>query len=177
MNLWWLFAYLLLERLFELLLSNRNRKILLARGGREYHPDSCRALVVLHALFLLSLLLESYPWQIPLDQMTVVLLASFIMLQAGRYWCIWALGRYWNIRIIALPGSVPVRRGPYRILRHPNYLVVTLEFIVIPALMRAPITLGLFFIANLILLKRRIMLEEKVLRTETDYNQVFANKS
>ncbi len=176
MNLGWIFAYLLLERLFELALSIRNRRRSLARGGREYSPGSFRALAVMHALFLLALAFEAYPWSVPIDSRTAVLLTCFALLQAGRYWCIWALGEQWNARIVVVPGAAPVRRGPYRFLRHPNYLVVTLEFLVIPLLMRAPVTLAVFSVANLLLLKRRIRLEEEVLMRETDYRQVFAMK-
>ena len=85
----------------------------------------------------------------------------------------WALGPYWNTRLIVVPGSVPRRRGPYRFMRHPNYLVVTLEFIIIPVLVRAPISMLIFSVANLILLRQRITLEEEVLRRETEYDQVF----
>lgn len=173
MTLGWLFVYLVVERLFELTLSGRNRKILQARGGREYHPGSYRALVVLHTLFLLSLVAESHPWRIPFDQGTIAVLIGFILLQVGRYWCMWALGPYWNTRIMVVPGSVPICRGPYRFLRHPNYLIVVLEFIVLPVLLRTPITLVIFFIANLILLRQRVALEEEVLRRETEYTRVF----
>jgi methyltransferase len=125
---------------------------------------------------LISLALESYPWQVPPDLRTQLALACFILLQAGRYWCMWALGTHWNTRIIVVPGSVPIRRGPYRFLRHPNYLVVTLEFLVLPTLLHAPVTLVVFFTANLILLRQRIRLEEDVLQRETEYRAVFRDK-
>ncbi|NIQ94183.1 MAG: hypothetical protein GWN87_08215, partial [Desulfuromonadales bacterium] len=103
--------------------------------------------------------------------------AGFVLLQIGRYWCMWALGACWNTRIIVVPGSVPVRRGPYRFVRHPNYLLVTAEFLVLPLLLRAPVTLVVFFAANLMLLRRRVRLEETVLRRETEYSRVFAEKA
>ena len=66
------------------------------------------------------------------------------------------------------------RSGPYRHLRHPNYLVVVLEFLFLPLLMRAPVTLVVFSLANLVVLRQRIRLEEQSLRELTDYEKVFS---
>lgn len=173
MSLWWLLVFLVVERLFELWLAARNRKLLLARGGREFYPESYRSILRVHLLFYLCLLLESYPWQIPLDLLTWFGLGVFLLLQVLRYWCVISLGEFWNTRILLIPGATISRRGPYRFLRHPNYLVVTLEFAVIPLLARAPLTLLIFSIANLLLLRQRIALEERALREHTDYAQQF----
>jgi len=163
MALWWVFAFYLGERGLELVIAARNRRRLLAEGAIECYPKSYRAIVILHSLFFIALIIEAYPWQVPLDLLTVACLATLMLLQLGRYACITTLGRFWNTRIIVLPGAAPVRRGPYRWLRHPNYLVVTLEFVVLPLLMRAPYTLVLFSFANMVILRRRIALEERAL--------------
>jgi len=84
-----------------------------------------------------------------------------------------SLGPYWNTRIILIPQGKVKRQGPYLILRHPNYLVVNLEFILLPLLMRAPVTLVLFFIANQFILGLRIKLEESALAKFTDYKEIF----
>jgi len=176
MSLWWIFGFYFAERIFELGLARRNRRTLIARGGREFFPESYRTVVWLHALFFIALLLESYPWRVPLDALTVFCLTLLVVLQAVRYWCIVSLGPYWNTRIIVVPGAKVVRRGPYRFLRHPNYLVVTLEFAALPLLMRAPLTLFVFSLANLAVLRRRIHLEEEALRGHTDYDDRFSRK-
>ena len=163
MNFLWIYLLLLLQRLIELALAARNRKLALARGGIEYHPKTYKKFIWLHSLFLVSLLLESYPWQLPLDLLTWFCLALFGLLQLMRYWCIRSLGEQWNTRIIVIPGVPLSRRGPYRWFRHPNYLVVTLELAVIPLLARAPLTLLMFSLANLVLLRQRIRLEEEAL--------------
>ena len=173
MSLWWVFTFLIAERLVELGIAERNKKRLLARGGREYHAETYPPMVAMHLLFLLALILESAPWHVPLNLLTLTCLISLILLQFGRYWCIVSLGEYWNTRIIVVAGADVIRNGPYRLLRHPNYLVVTLEFIVIPILMRAPFTLLIFFLANLILLRQRIRLEEQTLQGLTDYRTAF----
>lgn len=174
MSLWWIFGFYFGERFFELLLARRNRRRMEARGGREFHPETYRTIVLLHTLFFVSLLAESFPWRVPLDPLTLFCLAVMILLQGLRYWCIISLSEYWNTRIILVPGAKARRCGPYRILRHPNYLAVTLEFAVIPLLMRAPLTLIVFSLANLVVLRRRIRLEEEALREFTDYGERFS---
>lgn len=165
----WVPALVALQRLFELLLCRRNRKALAARGGRERRPETYVEMVALHALFILSLSWESYPWRIPLDGRTAGGLAAYIAVTALRYRSIAALGEYWTTRIVVVPGSRIVRSGPYRYLRHPNYLVIVLEFLVLPLLMRAPVTLVVFSLANIPVLRRRIRFEEEALREATDF--------
>jgi methyltransferase len=169
----WVFGIMGLQRVFELVLSRRNRRALEALGGREFHPETFPTVVVLHVLFFASLAVESYPWRFPLDARTVVCLIALALLTGARYWCIASLGRYWNVRIVVVPGGAAKRSGPYRYLRHPNYLVLVLEFLFIPLLLRAPVTLVVFSLANLAFLRQRIRLEEKALRELTDYGKVY----
>lgn len=173
MSLLWVFAYLVSERLFELQLSRRHLLAQRARGGREFYPETFSRLVALHTLFLLALLIEAYPWRLPLTSGNSTLLTLFILLQGGRYWCIVSLGACWNTRIVLVPGDTTCRTGPYRFLPHPNYLVVILEFALLPLLMAAPYTLALFFPANLLVLRQRRRLEDEALREFTDYNEKF----
>ncbi|MBI5906226.1 MAG: hypothetical protein HZB86_11900, partial [Deltaproteobacteria bacterium] len=152
------------QRLIELWLSARNRRRLLSRGGVEFRPETYRTMVVLHALFLASLTLESHPWAVPRDPLTWGCMAALAAVTILRYWAIAALGEFWNTRVIVVPGARVVRSGPYRFLRHPNYLAIVLEFLILPALMRAPATLVLFSAANLAVLRQRIRIEEGALR-------------
>lgn len=173
MSLLWIFAFLISERLFELAVSRRNRLRLQARGGQEFHRESFKNMAMLHTLFLAGLFWESYPWRIPLDALTWSTLGLLIGLQLVRYWCMASLGEYWNTRIVLVPGGEVRRRGPYRLLRHPNYLVVALEFALIPLLMRAPVCLVVFSLVNIFVLRQRIRLEESALRQWTDYSERF----
>lgn len=173
MSFAWIFPVIVLQRLLELRLSARNREALLARGGREHYPETFAAMAALHALFIVSLAAESYPWRLPLDAFTWGCLGTLAVLTAGRYWVIASLGPYWNVRIVVVPGEPARRTGPYRVMRHPNYLVIVLEFLVLPLLMRAPATLVVFSLANAWTLRRRIRLEEKALREFTDYAERF----
>jgi len=112
MSLWWIFAFYLAERGLELLIARRNRRRLLARGGLELHPESYRVIVWLHSLFFAALLIESFPWSVPLDALTLFCLAALALLQVLRYACIAALGEVWNTRIIVLPAPVPSAAAP-----------------------------------------------------------------
>ena len=169
MSLWWLISLLIIERLFELFLANRNRRSLMSKGGCECYPETYRFIVGLHLLFFVALVLESYPWNIPLDTLTWSLLSLLVLLQGLRYWCIHSLGEHWNTRIIVVPGGTVKKSGPYRLMKHPNYFVVTAEFIVIPMLFRAPVTMIVFSLINAIILRQRIRLEEQALEKFTDY--------
>lgn len=161
--LWWFYLLLIGQRVAELLLSARNRRQLLARGGQEYAPESYRSMVLLHTGFYLALLLETFPCRVPADLLTWSMLGGYLLVQLLRYWTIFSLGEYWNTRIITVPATRLVRSGPYRWFKHPNYVVITLEFALIPLLLRAPWTLLVFGLANLLVLRQRIHLEEEAL--------------
>lgn len=176
MSLWWIFSVLIAERFLELRIAEKNRKILLDSGGREFFAETYPTMVGMHVLFFVALIVESHPWQIPLNALTWFSLAMFVLLQALRYWCIASLGNNWNTRIILVPNGEVCTCGPYRYLRHPNYLAVVLEFAIIPLLARAPLTLVVFSLVNLLILRQRITLEELVLKKYTDYENVLITK-
>jgi len=176
MPLLWLYLLIITQRFLELALCRKNRRWMLAMGGHEVAPESYRRMVLLHLLFYLGLLLEPHPWQVPLEPWRVALLGGFFLVQVLRYWTILSLGKFWNTRIMIIPGSSVIRRGPYRWLRHPNYLVITLEFIILPLLMEAPWTLLFCTLGNLLVLRERIYLEEQALRQATDYDRKFGRQ-
>jgi methyltransferase len=162
-SLAWVAPAVAAQRLGELWLCRRNRRRLLARGGREVRPDTYKTMVALHVFFLAFLAIESYPWRVPADARTWACLGALVAVTALRYWAIVSLGEYWNTRVVVVPGARLVRVGPYRFLRHPNYFVIVLEFLLLPLLMRAPVTLVLFSLANLAALRQRIRIEEAAL--------------
>ena len=146
-------------RLGELIHARRNTKRLLAAGGVEHGAGHYPLLVVLHGSWLAALFLL-VPAAAPLGWGW---LGFYGLLQLGRLWVIATLGGRWTTRVIAMPGTPRVTRGPYRFLRHPNYLVVALEIPVLPLAFGAwQIALG-FGLANLALLAHRIRIEERAL--------------
>jgi methyltransferase len=96
-------------------------------------------------------------------QLNYVLFLLFLLTQIARIWCIWSLGKYWNTKIIVLPGSPLVKKGPYKYVKHPNYIVVGAELFIIPLLFGAYITAVIFPILHILLLRVRIPCEEKAL--------------
>ncbi len=148
-----------LQRLAELGYARRNARRLLAAGGVEHGAGHYPLFVALHGAWLAALFVM-VPAEAPADW---GLLGLYGLLQLGRLWVIASLGRRWTTRVIVVPGAPLVTRGPYRFLRHPNYLIVALEIPVLPLAFGAwQIALG-FGLANLALLAHRIRVEERAL--------------
>ena len=120
-------ALVTLQRLAELSLASRNSRRLLGQGADEHGASHYPLVVALHALWLAALW-----WWAPGRPVNVALLSIFLILQVGRLWVIGTLGDRWTTRIIVKPGVPLVRRGPYRFMNHPNYLIVVLEIAVLP---------------------------------------------
>jgi methyltransferase len=153
-----------LQRLGELLLANRNTKRLKAQGAVEIGAGHYPLIVLLHTAWLLAVL-----WLLPVPlEISWPWLAIFVLLQAGRIWVIASLGPYWTTRIISVPGKALVKRGPYRFVRHPNYLVVAGEILALPlAFHEIPVAI-FFSLANAAILFWRIREEEAGLVTRRE---------
>jgi len=148
-----------LQRLLEVVYAERNTRALLARGaveiGRAHYP----LIVLLHAAWLAAIALA-------LPQNATIhwgALAVFLLLQAARVWVIATLGPYWTTRIINLPGAPLVRKGPYRFVRHPNYLVVAGEIAVLPLAFGEIAVAAVFTVLNALMLAWRIRQEDMAL--------------
>ncbi len=154
----WLVAFLVAQRLLELSFAHLNTVRLRARGGVEFGAAHYPVIIVLHASWILGL------WILGRDRPIIGFwLAVFVILQACRLWVIGSLGRRWTTRVIVLPGAAAVKRGPYRWLRHPNYLVVALEIAVVPLALGLPIYALIYSIANAAVLAYRIRIENDAL--------------
>jgi len=152
------------ERLAELVVSKRNAAWSFARGGVESGFSHYPPMVVLHTGLLAGALIEAYvrdprvPSALAWSMLLVVVLS-----QALRWWCITTLGRQWNTRVIVVPGMVPVEKGPYKIISHPNYVAVVLEGIALPLVHASWITALVFTVLNAVLLTVRIRVENAAL--------------
>lgn len=159
-------ACIVLQRLAELRVAAANRKWALAAGGREYSSSHYPWFFLLHIGWLVGWLLEAYYRQ-EYSAIWFIWLTLFGLAQALRYWCISSLGRCWNTRILVVPGMRSVRRGPFRYIRHPNYLAVAIELASVPLLFNAWITAVIAGVLNAILLLGiRIPAEEAALDQE-----------
>lgn len=155
------------QRAAELALSARNARRLLARGAHEVRADGFPWLVAIHTAFPVALAAEVLAGGAAPGAAWPAWLALWLGAQALRLAAMRALGARWNVRVIVLPGAPPVRSGPYRLLRHPNYAAVVIEFIAAPLLFGAWRTMILFSIVNALALVRRIRIEERALETAT----------
>ncbi|MFA6267928.1 MAG: isoprenylcysteine carboxylmethyltransferase family protein [Pseudolabrys sp.] len=153
-------AILVAQRLAELALARRNTGRLLRQGGIEYGAGHYPFMVAMHGLWLAALL--AFGYDRPVEP---VWFALFILLQAARVWIIASLGGRWTTRVIVLPGAAPVQRGPYRWVKHPNYLIVALEIAVVPLALGLPLIAIVFTLANAVILAVRINVENAALRT------------
>jgi methyltransferase len=152
-------GFVVVQRAAELALAAKNTRRLREAGATEIDARGYPWFVVLHTTWLLSLYLlvpaETAPsWP---------LLGVFALLQLGRLWVIATLGRRWTTRIIVLPGARLVEGGPYRYLRHPNYAIVIAEIAVLPLAFGAVAIALLFSALNLVLILRRIAIEDRTL--------------
>lgn len=122
---------------------------------------------ILHAAFLCACALEVVWLARPFRPILGwSMLAIVILAQGLRLWTMRALGRSWNARVVVVPGARVVTDGPYRFLRHPNYLAVVLEGIAVPLAHGAWVTASIFTILNGCLLATRIRCEEQALATQ-----------
>jgi len=159
-----------LERLAELVVSARNARWSLARGGVEHGSRHFGPMVALHTGLLVACVAEAHladrPFVPALGWTALVLVLAS---QGLRWWCIGTLGHRWNTRVVVVPGLPLVTGGPYRWLRHPNYVAVAVEGMALPLVHSAWVTALAFTVLNAVLLLRfRIPSEERALEAALD---------
>lgn len=160
MWIWVVLAAVAAQRLWELWLADRNTKRLLAEGAVEVGAAHYPLFILLHASWLAAIAIVT-PWtMVP----NLWWLGLYAVLQLGRLWVISTLGRFWTTRIITLPAAPLIRRGPYRFMRHPNYLVASLEIAVLPLAFGQVWIALVWSVANALLVGWRIRIEDRALR-------------
>jgi methyltransferase len=170
-----LIALVAAERVVELRLSKRNAERALARGavevGRAHYP----VMAAFHTAFLAACVGEAWCFADTLPRaLEGAALAGAVGAQALRYWAIATLGDRWNTRVIVLPDAEPVTGGPYRYVRHPNYLAVVVEMVCLPLAHGGWRTAILGSLGNAAILYVRIRAEERALGAR--YAAAFADR-
>jgi methyltransferase len=161
-----LLTVLVVERIYELYLSRRNAARAFSQGASELGRGHFPTMVALHSAFIASCAFEAIFFPRFLAPGIVwTALGLEVCAQALRYWAVMTLGERWNTRVIVMPAQAPVVRGPYRFVRHPNYVAVVIEIAAVPLIGGAIVTAIVFSIANAILLAVRIRAEEHALGT------------
>jgi methyltransferase len=153
-----------LERLAELVVSTRHVRTALARGGVERGRGHYPVMVALHTGLLAGAVVEV----VLLDRefhaaLGIPMLLLVLAAQGLRWWCIATLGPQWSTKVVVVPGAPLVDAGPYRWLRHPNYLAVVVEGVALPLVHTAWVTAAVFTAANAVLLRTRVRCEEAAL--------------
>jgi len=146
---------------------------MLAQGGYEVGASHYPYMLALHISFFICLVGEIWIRQLEPSTLFPILFSIFLLVQALRIWCLASLRDFWNTKIIVLPGAHVVKKGPYVYFRHPNYLVVAAEIILLPLMFQAYITAIVFTLLNLAMMSVRIPLEEKALMEVTNYKEQF----
>lgn len=163
-----LFAVIAVQRILELRLAKRHEAWARAQGAVEYGADHYWMFFPLHAGWLFAWPIEAILRGNALSSWWPLWLALFVMAQGLRYWAIYSLGPRWNTRILVFPGQPLVDRGPFRWVRHPNYVAVVTELVSVPLVVGSWVTAVVFSSLNLaLLLGIRIPAEVEALRLAT----------
>ena len=129
-----LLVFVTLQRFVEFIWDWLNTQRLRAAGGVEFGGVHYPAVMLVHACWLAGL------WVLGHDRAVVpVYLVAFLVLQIGRYWVLATLGRRWTTRVIVLPGAPLIETGPYRLMQHPNYVIVAGELLLVPLALGLPL--------------------------------------
>lgn len=161
------------QRLVELLIARENAKWIIKQGGYEVGASHYPIMVLMHSTFFIFLIAEVKVFNHHLSPVWILFLSLFLLAQAGRFWCLFSLGKFWNTKIMILPNAKVVNKGPYQLMRHPNYLIVTVELLALPLIFNAFATAIIFTLLNIWMLSIRIPMEEKALREVTNYSKLF----
>lgn len=153
------FAYVVIQRLAELVYASANTRRLLSEGGQEHGARHYPLFIILHGGWLISIAL----FAVPETQPSLFLLNALIASQTFRFWTLASIGRWWTTRIISAPHFPRVKKGPYRFIKHPNYALVVVEIALLPFLLGAPAMAITFSVLNAALLWWRIRVENAVL--------------
>jgi methyltransferase len=159
-----LIAAMGVERIAELVVSQRNLSWSRARGGEEFGAGHYPAMVALHTALLAGCLVEAILLHRPfLPALGWPMFALVLAAQGLRWWCIATLGHQWNTRVVVVPNAARVTGGPYRFVPHPNYVAVVIEGIALPLVHTAWLTALTFTVLNAALLTTRIKVENVAL--------------
>ena len=165
------------ERGLELFLSIRHARLAFARGAVEAGRGHYLPMVLTHAIFLPACAWEVIALERHLDPVLFASMGLLLSASMGlRYWAVLTLGERWNTRVIVLPETPAAAGGPYRFVRHPNYISVTAEMLLIPLMGSAWVCALVFSLVNWALLRVRIRAEEQALREHCGYDEVMGHK-
>lgn len=157
------FLFVIAQRMLELIIANQNEQWMKQRGGVIIAQEHYFLFIILHFCFLVSLFLEvALIGERPFS-LNIYFFVLFLIVQLGRVWCIQSLGKFWNTKIIVIPKVILIKKGPYRFIKHPNYVIVFIELFTLSFMFGAYLTGILFPLLHLAVLMVRIPAEDRAL--------------
>lgn len=169
-------GFVIIQRVVELMIAKRNEQQLKQSGAIEFGSEHYPWMVLMHVGFFTILILEVFTLNREWSSFWMLWLSIFVLAQMGRFWVIQTLGTYWNTKIIVLPNAKVVVKGPYKYIKHPNYVIVATEILVVSLLVNAYVTAIIFSLLHAWMMAIRIPLEEKALKENTEYAAAFLEK-
>jgi methyltransferase len=160
-------SFVILLRFGELILSKKNEKWLLQNGAVEYGKKHYPFIVALHTVFFISLIIEYFTQKIP--SFSLFILVFYFIVLALKVWVISSLGKFWNTKIFRIQSIPSIKKGVYKYVKHPNYLIVILEIALIPLAFHLYFTAIIFSLLNAIILTIRIKEENQVLQIQSTW--------
>jgi methyltransferase len=152
-------CFVIFQRLLELVVAKRNEAWARSQGAEEFGKAHYPFIVALHTLFIISMIAEYFYLG---GESSIVMMVIFLLLISLKIWTIGSLGKYWNTKILRIPNSIFIKKGPYKLFKHPNYFIVICEIIVIPLVFHLYATAIVFTLLNAVMLTVRIREEERV---------------
>ena len=166
-----------LLRIYELQISRRHQREMVARGASRVIDPVFRPMVALHTGVLLGAALEVVLLRRPFyPVLAAICFAIFLAANVVRWWVIRTLGEHWNVEVMNSTGMGVITTGPFRYVRHPNYAAVFVEMLVLPLIHGAWITASVGSAAHILVLLRRINTEERVLFSDARYREAMYGK-
>lgn len=164
-------------RLFELSISNRHRARLSQRGATSVSEPGFPLMVALHVGVLAAAAVEALFFETPVPSgVRVPAAVAVVLANALRVWAIHSLGEHWNVRVVDSTPLGVISHGPYRWIRHPNYVAVFVELTFLPLVGGAVLTCVVGALLHVLVLKRRIQLEEATLLNDVEYQRTMGSK-
>nr|WP_294944053.1 isoprenylcysteine carboxylmethyltransferase family protein [uncultured Mucilaginibacter sp.] len=140
-------------------MARRNEAWARSQGAEEFGKAHYPFIVALHTLFIISMIAEYFYLA---GEFSIIMMVIFLLLISLKIWTIGSLGKYWNTKILRIPNSIFIKKGPYKLFKHPNYFIVICEIIVIPLVFHLYATAIVFTLLNAVMLTVRIREEERV---------------
>lgn len=168
-------VFYILQRISEMVISNENEKWLIKHcQAVEVNPKESLRMKLFHVMWFIALIIESnFKREFQPAGISLIIYSLLALGMGVRLHTMEKLRQFWTLKVMSMKNQIISTDGLYKYMRHPNYLVVMLEFVCLPLLFKAYFTMVIFSILNIFILSRRITLEERTLMKQSNYRELF----